>query len=130
MKARQVILRILLPGLFLWAVLWACNTPSIPMPPPGSEIVSFVQEDPEHYSFLIDPNVYIPPGAEVTIKNRTLNIWVGGLAGVDGSFQSEPFAGTLGDMVQLSFSLGDEGGSTCFILSVGTNPVEDPRCGM
>ena len=69
MKARQVITRILLPGLALWAILWACNTPSIPMPPPGPEFVTFIQSDLEdHYILEIDPNPLIQPGAEVTIK--------------------------------------------------------------
>lgn len=131
MKARQVILRILLPGVALWAILWACNTPSIPMPPPGSEIVSFVQEDDGHYRFEIEPNDYIQPGAEVTVKNLRLNIWVGGLADSEGYFLSEPFAGSPGDMIQLSFSKNGEGGATCFILEVGPDPLptEDPRCG-
>ncbi len=129
MKARLFITRILLPGLALWAVLWACNTPSIPMPPPGGEIVSFIQEDEDHWTFEIEPNDYIQPGAEVTIKNRTLNIWVGGLAGTDGSFQSEPFQGSPGDIIQLTFVKNDEGGTTCFVLQAGSDPPEDPRCG-
>lgn len=130
MKARQFVVRILLPGLALWAILWACNTPSIPMPPPGPEIVSFVQEDDTHWTFVIDPNQYIPPGAEVTVHNRTLSIWVGGLAGPQGEFTSSPFAGSPGDIIQLTFVTdGGEGGTTCFILQAGQNPPEDPLCG-
>jgi hypothetical protein len=130
MKARQVITRILLPGLALWAILWACNTPSIPMPPPGSEIVSFIQSDLEdHYIFVIDPNPLIQPGAEVTIKNRDENLWVGGIAEPDGSFESQPFFGHIGDMIQLTFTKNGQGGMTCFILELGPNPTEDPRCG-
>jgi hypothetical protein len=129
MKARQFIVRILLPGLALWAILWACNTPSIPMPPPGPEIVSFIQEDDTHWRFEIEANQYIQPGAEVTVKNLDKNIWVGGLAGADGSFLSEPFAGDLGDVVQLTFVKNGEGGTTCFVLQAGQNPPEDPLCG-
>ncbi len=129
MKARQIITRILLPGLALWAVLWACNTPSIPMPPPGPEIVSFVQQDENHFVFEIEPNQLIPAGAEVTVRNLDLNIWVGGLANGDGSFRSEPFEGAPGDMILLSFEKNGDGGVTCFELRVGSNPPEDPRCG-
>lgn len=130
MKARKFITRILLPGLALWAILWACNTPSIPMPPPGSEIVSFVQATEEdHYIFTIELNIYIQPGAEVTIKNLDKSVWVGGLAESDGSFVSQPLFGHIGDMIQLTFSLNGEGGTTCFILSLDPHPVEDPRCG-
>ncbi len=129
MKARQVITRVLLPGLFLWAILWACNTPSIPMPPPGGEIVSFIQEDPDHYRLEIGANIYIQPYAEVTVKNINESVWVGGLADEFGGFLSEPFAGTPGDIIQLSFVKDGEGGSTCFILAVGQDPIEDPRCG-
>jgi hypothetical protein len=129
MKARQVITRVLLPGLALWAILWACNTPSIPMPPPGGEIVSFIQEDPDHFRFQVDANQYIQPGAEVTVKNLDRSVWVGGIAETDGSFLSEPFAGAPGEIIQLSFIKDGDGGATCFILSVGQDPVEDPRCG-
>lgn len=128
MKARQLITKILLPGLALTVILWACNTPSIPMPPPGSELVSFIQEDPEHYSMDILANQYIQPGAEVTVKNLNLSIWVGGLAGPNGEFRSEPFAGTPGDKIQLKFTKNGEGGTTCFVLAVGADPLEDPLC--
>jgi len=130
MKARQVITRILVPGLALWAILWACNTPSIPMPPPGSEIVSFIEAEPDdHYIFIIEQNILIQPGAEVTVKNLTENLWVGGLADELGSFTSQPFFGHIGDMIQVTFNLDGEGGTTCFVLSLDPHPVEAPRCG-
>jgi len=129
MKARQFITKILLPGLALTAILWACNTPSIPMPPPGGELVSFIQEDTDHYRFAIEPNNFIQPRAEITVKNLDRVIWVGGEAQADGSFLSEPFQGAPGDMIQLTFTKNGEGGTTCYILAVGADPVEEPRCG-
>jgi hypothetical protein len=131
MKARQIITRILLPGLALWLILYACNTPSIPMPPPGPEFVTFVEaEEPDYYKFILDSNQFVPPGADVTVMNRTEYLWVGGAAEADGSFESQPFFGHIGDMIQLIFTKGDEGGTTCYILSLEPDPVvEDPRCG-
>lgn len=129
MKARQVILRILLPGIALWAVLWACNTPSIPNPPPGSEVITFLQEEENYWRFFMDSNEYIDPGTPITIENKTRQTWVGGLVTPDGTFLSMPFYGELDDIIQMTFGDSDNGGSMCYILASGNSPAEDPRCG-
>ena len=131
MRPRQVVTRILLPGLVLWAILWACNTPSIPMPPPGPESFTFDQHSEGLYTLSVDPNTLIPSSSQITVKNLANGTFVGGPVNPDGSFSSPPFYGDLGDIIQFSFvTPGDEGGMTCLILgNLGDVPVEDPRCG-
>lgn len=132
LSPRQALTRIILPGLFLWAVLWACNTPSIPMPPPGPDSFSFEQTTAGLVVLHISANDRIPPGATVTVKNLKNGLFVGGPAGFDGSFDSQPFLGDIGDVAQISFveeATGD-GGVTCLVIgNFDGVPVEDPRCG-
>jgi hypothetical protein len=129
MTARQWVTRILAPGLLLWIILWACNTPSFPLPPPTPEALSFEQVGTGMVVLHIDPNDRIPPSAVVTVKNIDTQQFVGGPADADGSFDSPPFAGSDGDQIQLSFASDDgQGGSLCVILgNYGAEPMET-RC--
>ncbi|MFH2009635.1 MAG: hypothetical protein ABI333_23785 [bacterium] len=130
MRPRQFIGRILVPGLVLWAILWACNTPSIPMPPPGPDSFLFEQNQDGLWTLTIKPNVYIPANAEVTVKNLENGLFVGGPAESNGSFLSQPFFGNIGDVIQIWFiTPQEEGGVTCLILDTNDPPTEDPRCG-
>ena len=132
MRPKQVITKILLPGLVLTLILWACNTPSIPMPPPSPESFTFIQAtEPDHFILEIDPNDRIPAGASITVHNLDTGLFVGGPAASDGSFRSLPFAGELGDIIQVSFiTTSEEGGVTCLVLgNIDGDPEEDPRCG-
>lgn len=125
--------RIVLPGVILLLVLWACNAPSFPLPPPGPESFSFEQVSQGQVVLHVDPNDRIPAAARVTVENLALHVWVGGIAGADGSFDSQSFSASPGDIVQVSFAdPGDEsrGGSTCLVVgNYGSPPVVDPRCG-
>ena len=133
LTVRQALTRILMPGVLLLLVLWACNAPSFPLPPPGPESFTFEQTGQAQVVLDIEANDRIPPGARVTVENLELHIWVGGYAGGDGAFRSIPFDALDGDVVQVSFTDADNderGGSTCLIVgNYGDTPVEDPRCG-
>lgn len=130
---KKALLKIVLPGLLLLLVLWACNAPSFPLPPPGPESFSFEQVSQGQVVLHVDPNDRIPAAARVTVENLALHVWVGGVARSDGSFDSQSFYASDGDIVQVSFEdPGDEsrGGSTCLVVgSYGSAPVVDPRCG-
>ena len=129
MRPKQFIGRILIPGLVLWAILWACNTPSIPMPPPGPEAFLFEEHPDGLWTLTIDENIYIPGGAEVTVKNLENGLFVGGPATVDGSFVSQPFFGNVGDIIQIWFVTAyDKGGVTCYVLDTNYPPTARPRC--
>ncbi len=51
---------------------------------------------------VIEPNDAIPAWAEITIRNESLWIWVGGEIENDGSFISQPFVGATGDHVRIT----------------------------
>jgi len=133
LTVRRALTRILLPGVGLLLILWACNAPSFPLPPPGPESFAFEQTGQAQVSLHIEANDRIMPGARVTVENLGLHIWVGGIASGDGSFTSVAFDAVPGDIVQVSFEdpVDDgRGGSTCLVVgNFGAPPVEDPRCG-
>jgi len=130
---RKALTRILLPGLVLLIILWACNAPSFPLPPPQPEAFVFEQTGQAQVVLTIEQNDRIMPNARVTVENLKLNVWVGGLAGPNGEFTSMPFTAEDGDIVQVSFEdpdNEDRGGSTCLIVgNYGGVPAADPRCG-
>lgn len=132
MTGRQLLTRILLPGLGLLMILWACNAPSFPLPPPGPEAMHFEQTGAGLVTMRGDPNDRIPPAALITVMNETLRVGVLCYAEQDGSFDCGPFFGDVGDLVKLSFTDPDDetrGGSMCYVLDFTDPVVEDPRCG-
>lgn len=130
MSKRKIITRLVLPGLVVWAVLWACNGPSFPLPPPGPDAMQFDQVDQELVSLTIDPNPQIPGTAVITLKNFRTGQFVGGPANADGSWLSPPLGAIQGDLVQLSFRTPeDEGGVICLVVGTfGQHGPEDRRC--
>ena len=62
--------------------------------------VKLFEQNPDGlWTLTIDQNVYIPGGAEVTVKNLDTGLFVGGPATSDGSFMSQPFFGNIGDIM-------------------------------
>lgn len=132
MTLKQLLTRILLPGLGLLVILWACNAPSFPLPPPGPESMHFEQQSAGLVTFSADPNPSIPSGAEVIVWNLDLRVGAGCYAEADGSFECGPFYGEEGDLVRMTFSdVQDEkgGGSMCYLISFVDPVPEAPRCG-
>jgi hypothetical protein len=132
MSAKQLVTRILLPGIALLLLLWACNAPSFPLPPPGPESMHFEQTSAGLVTMRGDPNDRIPPDSEITVLNKTLRVFAGCYADVDGSFECGPFYGDAGHLVSFTFTDPDNekrGGSMCYVLGFTDPVVEDPRCG-
>jgi hypothetical protein len=132
MTPRQLVGRVLLPGVVLLLVLWACNAPSFPLPPPGPENFAFEQQQQGVTVLRLAPNDRVGAGFRVEVFNLDRRQGVFGYAEVDGSFESLPFYATEGEIIQFSFHDPDEegrGGSTCLVVSFDATPVTDPRCG-
>ncbi len=109
------------------ALVWACNAPFIPVPPPGQS-ASFTTELVSDGA-AGQKTVWIAHGlpgsvtafARVFVFDATNEAGVIALAASDGSYQSPPMDGTRGDRVEISFETvqGDLSQSTCFQLVEG-----------
>jgi hypothetical protein len=108
------------------SLIWACNAPFIPVPPPGQ--VSFMS------SLVSDgqggmKTVWIGTGpmnnkailARFFLFDVQRNAGVIAAGKTDGSYVSPPFDGTMGDHVEISFetSDGDLSGTACVVLQPG-----------
>lgn len=132
MSLKQLLTRILLPGLGLLLILWACNAPSFPLPPPGPEAMHFEQTAQGLVILRADPNSNIPAEAQIMVWNLDLRVGAGCYAAPDGSFECGPFYGDVGDIVRMTFTDPEDekrGGSMCYVLDFADPVVEEPRCG-
>lgn len=117
-------MKILLPpGMFVW-FLTSCITPSIPIPPPNPDQMTFEVE------FGVARFSYAPAGryagANVYIFNRSKGVGVIDTARDDGSVgPTLPMPATLGDQVVVSFARDDETVSTCVLLRQGRQSMND-----
>lgn len=114
-------LLLLVAGLALaGALMAACTTPSVPIPPPEPERMSF-QVDVQGGSaqFAYEPAASYA-NAVVYVFNRDQGQGVITTAGDDGSVApTAPFPAAEGDNVVVSFELEDQIASTCVILRDG-----------
>ena len=114
-------------------LIWACNAPFIPVPPPGQ--TTFTTET------LMDSTgaqktVWITQGGANSQASAALfyvldtdqGSGVIQRANVDGSFQAMPMDGTRGDHVRIYFQKpsGDNSEETCKLLIEGPDPA--PSC--
>lgn len=102
------------------AGLWACAAPSVPIPPPQPERMSFeVDLDAGTASFSYDP-VADYAGAVVYVFNRDAGRGIISRADGDGRVApTEPFPAAEGDEIVVSFELESQIASTCVHLRDG-----------
>src|SRR5437899_12918797 len=107
MKSR---LRIALASALLaFAGGLACNTPSVPLPPPAVASLSFQTTSTAGLVVLQGMPQPRHANARFYIFNRTQKDGVITVAASDGSFTTSPFAGSAGDSIQLYYdALGGE----------------------
>ncbi len=104
-----------------------CVTPSIPIPPPSAELMTFrlsgpvgdttaIFEYPQHPT-LVDAVVYV--------YNRDKGVGIIEVARPDGSVgPTAPVRAALGDQIVVSFQRDDQTASTCIRLREG---AQDPN---
>jgi hypothetical protein len=123
------------------AVVWSCNAPFIPVPPPGqtttfsSELVTDGQGGQKTVWVAHGPAYMAASFARVNVFDSTRSAGVITVAMSDGSYTSQPFDGTMGDRVEISFYEPQSGMVTagvCFQLTeqTVTTPTgpSAPRC--
>jgi hypothetical protein len=128
MSRRRLITRCLagtaLGGLLLF--LGACNTPFIPIPPPGDPsfrpIATVDAMGGQHTVWETSGGANAPmAGAEVYVFNRALGEGVIARANADGSYVTAPLEGRLGDPIELTYETpkGERSIAICRVLQEG-----------
>ncbi len=115
---RSLLLASLLVGLL---GLGGCLTPSVPIPPPSPDKMSFSVDTAggtATYAYDADPSF---AGAVVYVFNRSQGVGVITTAdAVDGSVApTAPFRAALGDQVVVTFELDGDLSSTCVEVREG-----------
>ena len=111
------------------ALLWSCNAPFIPVPPPGATFTSQLVDD----GMGGQKTVWITHGLPSTnaafatyyVFNDRLKSGVIATAGADGTFTGIPMDGMQNDHVLLSYRTpsGDYSDSLCLLLTTDVSPA-------
>ena len=111
------------------ALLWACNAPFIPVPPPGATFTAQLTDD----GMGGQKTVWVTHGlssthaalARYSIINEATGDGVITTAAADGTFTADPIDGEMNDHIQLYYQTpsGDYSESICLLLTeaVGSN---------
>ena len=112
-------------GILAIALVGACFTPSVPIPPPEPEKMAFdVDLEAGTAQFTYEPNPLYSNGV-VYIFNRDQGVGVITTARGDGSVPpTEPFAAVDGDQIVISIELDMPLASTCVELHQGRSSSE------
>jgi hypothetical protein len=118
------------------ALLWACNAPFIPVPPPGATFTSELVDDGQGGQKTVWITHGLPSAnaalATYFVINDRLATGIIATAGVDGTFTGTPLDGVLNDRVLISYRTpgGDYSDSLCLLLTTDVVPggTSAPRC--
>ncbi len=113
-------------GLSLLCLLAGCITPSIPIPPPDPEQMTFdVTVDTGSAQFSYSPSGAYQ-GATVYVFNRARGTGVIDTARADGSVgPTLPFPAGLGDSITVTFEREEQTVSTCVVIRQGRQSAAD-----
>jgi hypothetical protein len=110
-------------------VTGACVTPSIPVPPPDPQAMSFTIDGatgPGTATFAYTSNPTLG-GATVYVFDRAQGKGVIDTFRRDGTVgPTAPFPATAGDEIDVTFQEGDQAQSICVLLKVGTPSTRCP----
>jgi hypothetical protein len=126
---RRPFIRLGIAAALLGAVL-ACNTPSVPLPPPDLPALSF-------QSAQMTPAGLVVLQGKPSTRHADARFYVYDLgqgdgvitsAAHDGSFTTSPFSGADGDLVQIYFDSpeGERSQNACVQLHVGAALLSIP----
>jgi len=120
MRRRLTRLATLLGGVTL---LWACNAPFIPVPPPGASFSSALVDDGAGGQKTVWVTHGLPSTNAAFARYSVFNVNTGAgtltTAGADGTFTSAPMDGAVNDHVQVYYETpgGDYSESICLLLT-------------
>jgi len=119
-----------------FTILWACNAPFIPVPPPGATFSSQLVDD----GMGGQKTVWMAHGvassnaafATYYVYDERLKTGIIATAGADGTFTGMAMDGMMNDRIDLSYRTpaGDYSDSLCLLLTTDVVPggVSAPRC--
>ena len=104
----------------LLAGLFACVTPSVPLPPPLISSLSFAQAPTAGQVVMQGAPTSRHANVRFYVYNRSKGDGAIAQAGADGSFTTVPFLGASGDNVQLYYDTpdGDRSENICVTLQL------------
>jgi hypothetical protein len=112
--------------LAAFTVVFACNAPFIPVPPPGASFTTMLVTD----SAGTQKTVWIAHGlpasqaafARYYLVNERLGAGIIATAGADGTFTGMPMDGAMNDRIVMSYQTpdGDYSDSICLLLTEAT----------
>jgi len=97
----------------------ACYTPSVPLPPPLIEQMSFTDGQTAGTVTLSSPAQAQIGAVRFSVFNVSKGVGVIFLSNADGSFTSPPFVGADGDYIDISYDSNNESTDRCTTLHVG-----------
>jgi hypothetical protein len=107
----------------LLAATVACNTPSVPLPPPELPALSFQAPATATGQFVLQgmPSTH-QANARFFVLDLTSGDGVITTCAADGSFTSGPFTAQVGDTIDLSYETpaGEHSGEACVPLQANT----------
>lgn len=127
--ARRFKLRLACAAALLGAVL-ACNTPSVPLPPPDLPALSFQSAQMSTPGLVVLQGM--PTGRHANARFYVVNLALGDgvitTAKADGSFTTSPFAAADGDKIELYFDTpaGERSQNACVALHLNTPLLSIP----
>jgi hypothetical protein len=116
------------------ALLWACNAPYIPVPPPGASFTTQLVDDGAGGQKTVWITHGLPSGNAALARFYVFNEMTGNgvitTAAIDGTYTAPPIDGTMGDHIQISYQApgGDYSDSTCLLLTTELVGSSAPRC--
>ena len=105
----------------------ACYTPSVPLPPPLIENMSFTTGTATGTVILTSPPQTQIGAVRFSVFNVSQSIGVIFVSNADGSFTSPPFPGNEGDYIDVSYDQNNESADRCTTLHVGA-PLVGSDC--
>ncbi len=112
-------------------LLWACNAPSIPVPPPNVAVAFATQQiidgdGGSRQAWIATQSMPIPAAglARFYLFDLTRGAGIIQIANPDGTFVSGPLEGDTGDRISIYYETpeGDLSDSVCLLLTEGAAP--------
>jgi hypothetical protein len=118
-----------------FTVLWACNAPFIPVPPPGAFFKSQLVDDGAGSQKTVWITHGLPSAnaanASFTIVNLTTQDGVITMADPDGSYTAPALDGVEGAHIRIAYTTpsGDQSDSICLLLTTDVSAAGSaPAC--